>query len=224
MPRETLLDRLNHLGKRLAPAVAATTVLLSPTAKAQDAHSNQELAWMNSSSELSQWFYQEPVRNGFRQTPIDKIDEKVLKNGKLDLIKNGWNQTLLTAAVMNGKIRTVDLLLNAGASPDKKNGLNQYPLFLAIQAAKRANNHTGLSVIQSLLKAGAQLNITDENGQTPLMMAAKNGQTQIMDLLISAGADKNMKDKAGKTAADLYAQHQQALHPLLVKQLKGIEK
>lgn len=56
------------------------------------------------------------------------------------------------------------------------------------------------------------------------MMAAKHGQTQIMDVLISAGADKEMKDKAGRTAADLYARHQQTLSPLLAHRLKGIEK
>lgn len=224
MPHETLLEQLNRLGKRLAPAAAAATVLLSPTAKAQEVRPNQEFAWMNTSSELSRWFYQEPVGNGFRRTPIDKIDETVLKNGKLDLIRNGWNQTLLTAAVMNGKAQTVDLLLNAGASPDQKNGLNQSPLFLAVQAADRADNPAGLAVIQSLVKAGAELNITDENGQTPLMMAAKHGQTKIMDVLISAGADKEMKDKAGRTAADLYARHQQTLSPLLAHRLKGIEK
>lgn len=201
MPHETLLERLNRLGKRLAPAAAAATVLLSPTAKAQEVRPNQEFAWMNTSSELNRWFYQEPVGNGFRRTPIDKIDETVLKNGKLDLIRNGWNQTLLTAAVMNGN-----------------------PLFLAVQAADRADNPAGLAVIQSLVKAGAELNITDENGQTPLMMAAKHGQTQIMDVLISAGADKEMKDKAGRTAADLYARHQQTLSPLLAHRLKGIEK
>ena len=220
MPK-TLLEQLNQLGKRLAPVAAAATVLGAPTVQAEN-QPRETLPRMNASSEMDQWFYQEPVGNGFRRTPIEKIDETVLKSGKLDLIKNGWNQTLLTAAVMNGKAQTVDLLLASGASPDQKNGLDQYPLFLAIQAADRAHNPNGLSIVRSLVKAGANIHITDENGQTPLMMAAKHGQHQIMDVLIVAGANTETKDKAGRTAADLYKNHQQAL--TLARQSKGIEK
>lgn len=244
MPSKTLLERLHRLGRHVAPAAAAATVLIAPTVKAQDSRSPQkplqtnnisivsdnpsttpyqELTWLNDTSlELNKWFYQEPVEEGFRRTPISKIDEAVLKNGKLDLIQNGWHQTLLTAAIMNGKVRTVDLLLSAGASPDQKNGFDQHPLSLAVQTACRDNNPNRLSIIKSLIKAGAQQNVTDTDGRTPLMTAALHKKTQIMDLLISAGADKDRKDNDGQTARDLY--NRQTIPFPFAHALSGIEK
>lgn len=53
-----------------------------------------------------------------------------------------------------------------------------------------------------LLRAGADPNIADNSGTTPLMFAALNGGIDIVRALIGKGADTHLKDTEGKTALD----------------------
>jgi ankyrin repeat protein len=56
-----------------------------------------------------------------------------------------------------------------------------------------------------LIKAGADLDITDISGRTPLMIAAgaPRGHDVIVGLLINSGADVNRVDNDGNTALTL---------------------
>ena len=48
-----------------------------------------------------------------------------------------------------------------------------------------------------------QVNVTDEDGRTPLIMAANQGHLKICKMLIDlCNADVTLKDKDGKTARD----------------------
>lgn len=58
-------------------------------------------------------------------------------------------------------------------------------------------NHLEISMI--LLKAGADVNLTDRNGCTPLYKAAYHGRPVLVDVLVQAGADLNKSDKEGQT-------------------------
>jgi ankyrin repeat protein len=51
-----------------------------------------------------------------------------------------------------------------------------------------------------LLQAGANPNITDNDGETALMGAAKGGFDGIIELLINAGASLSAQDRLGRTA------------------------
>ncbi|KAJ1569366.1 hypothetical protein HK405_006057 [Cladochytrium tenue] len=52
-----------------------------------------------------------------------------------------------------------------------------------------------------LLTAGLEINARDSEGRSPLVLAAKNGQTQLCLLILSGGAcDVNVADKLGNTA------------------------
>lgn len=46
------------------------------------------------------------------------------------------------------------------------------------------------------------INAPDENGYTPLHLAAQRGDADLVKVLLQAGADKSARDAAGKTAAD----------------------
>ena len=57
-----------------------------------------------------------------------------------------------------------------------------------------------LEAVNALIDAGADLNIQDSGGGTPLSFAAVVGYTDIARALIDAGADLNIQDNSGQTA------------------------
>eukprot|EP00419_Tripos_fusus_P076680 CAMPEP_0172886444 /NCGR_PEP_ID=MMETSP1075-20121228/131012_1 /TAXON_ID=2916 /ORGANISM="Ceratium fusus, Strain PA161109" /LENGTH=142 /DNA_ID=CAMNT_0013739937 /DNA_START=46 /DNA_END=470 /DNA_ORIENTATION=- len=48
-----------------------------------------------------------------------------------------------------------------------------------------------------------QLDVVDEQGNTALMVAAREGHARVVDLLIGAGADVGIRNAEEKSAADL---------------------
>jgi ankyrin repeat protein len=63
-----------------------------------------------------------------------------------------------------------------------------------------ATKRDGLKILSRLIKGGANVNARDENGQTPLMAAAKAGKLKLAEFFIKNKADLNAKDNRGKTA------------------------
>jgi hypothetical protein len=58
-------------------------------------------------------------------------------------------------------------------------------------------------LVPVLKKYNAKINSQDNDGLTPLMLAAKNGYALGVKALVEAGADKSVKSRDGKTAYDL---------------------
>lgn len=58
-------------------------------------------------------------------------------------------------------------------------------------------------VVGILLRAGANPNIVDVNGETPLMNAKKIGAQDSMDLLLQNGANTKLRNRAGQTVDDI---------------------
>ncbi|QXD30543.1 ankyrin repeat domain-containing protein [Candidatus Pelagisphaera phototrophica] len=57
-----------------------------------------------------------------------------------------------------------------------------------------------VEAISLALEAGIDPNIIDENGRTPLMLAAFNGHTEIAERLLEAGARLDLRDSTNRTA------------------------
>lgn len=55
------------------------------------------------------------------------------------------------------------------------------------------------TTVISLLKKGADINITDSKGRTPLMIATYKNDVKTAKALIEAGADVNIPDNDGVT-------------------------
>ncbi len=49
--------------------------------------------------------------------------------------------------------------------------------------------------VKELLDNGADVDVRDRNGMTPLILAAKKGRSQIVRLLLEKGADVNAQDE-----------------------------
>lgn len=61
--------------------------------------------------------------------------------------------------------------------------------------------------VDSLLKAGADVNASGNDGKTPLMVAAKKGHSDIALLLINKGAEVNATNSNGTTALMFFSAH-----------------
>lgn len=59
-----------------------------------------------------------------------------------------------------------------------------------------------LSMVKSLVEAGANINVIDRYGQTPLMGACATCNVPLIEYLLSKGADKTIRDNDGDTAFD----------------------
>jgi len=111
----------------------------------------------------------------------------------------------LSLAAVNGHVECVEALLEAAADttmPDKK--LKQLPIHWALAAPKTDENPDpgprALAILKLLLQKNNELlEEKDPDGCTPLMIAAKCGQTDAAILLRELGAEVNRKSKDGKT-------------------------
>jgi len=72
--------------------------------------------------------------------------------------------------------------------------------YTALFAAARQNN---LEIVQMLLAAGANPDIRDDRGMTPLMSAAAGGRAEVARALVNGLADIGLKNNAGATAHDI---------------------
>jgi ankyrin repeat protein len=97
-----------------------------------------------------------------------------------------YDGTALIAAAHLGHMEPVRQLIAAGAPLDHVANLGWTALIESIVLGDGGPRHT--EVLRLLLAAGANPNIADRNGATPLMMARGRGYVAMQKLLIDAGA------------------------------------
>jgi len=120
--------------------------------------------------------------------------------GFRDVIRGNAANTALGLAVSAGHLRVVKLLLSHGADPNQMCALGSFPL---VDAADVGN----MEIIESLLDAGASVDIQSEDGDTALITAAWCDYVSepVIRRLLRAGADRSIRNKEGKCAADIAA-------------------
>ena len=77
--------------------------------------------------------------------------------------------------------------------------LKHIRLIELIEAIEKGN----IEAVKQHLAADADVNAKDEEGLTPLHLAASWGHKEVAELLIANGADVNAKDNQGRTPLDV---------------------
>lgn len=109
--------------------------------------------------------------------------------------------TPLGLASFFGHLDIVNVLLPYHADPNiaSNNAMHVAPLHSAV-----AGNY--YEIVAKLIEVGADVNMIQADGFTPLMGAAQNGNLQIVQLLLQHGADTNARaDKHSAQFADMTA-------------------
>jgi hypothetical protein len=94
--------------------------------------------------------------------------------------------TALIAAAHLGHVEVVQTLIRAGAPLDHVNNLGWTALIESIVLGDGGLRHT--ETLRVLIEAGANVNLPDRNGQTPLALARERGHVAMVLLLQQAGA------------------------------------
>ena len=121
---------------------------------------------------------------------------KMLVFANVDLnVDDGYGTTALSAAVYNKFDELSLLLISAGAKINTKTGIyidgdgDITPMHYATKSP---------SVLQSRIKHGGNVNVSDTSGDTPLHWAVRSGNAKSVELLIKAGARVDAKDNEGR--------------------------
>ncbi|XP_035526271.1 ankyrin repeat and SOCS box protein 10 isoform X1 [Morone saxatilis] len=109
------------------------------------------------------------------------------------------DDTPLHVAARNGLTDHTELYLRYGAAVDKQNNEGLTPLNVACSQRQEVQDlQVYFKVCQMLLGAGADVHTLDQDKHSPLHMACKNANPDIVDLLLANGACVNDMDYGGE--------------------------
>lgn len=112
---------------------------------------------------------------------------ELLANGaSAKLTTSRYDGTALIAAAHLGHDGVVKQLIAAGAPLDHINNLHWTALIESIVLGNGGPRH--VETLRALVKAGANLQITDRSRNTPLALARSRGYTEMVNILLTAGA------------------------------------
>lgn len=125
------------------------------------------------------------------------VVQTFLKRGGIDVNKRDTSgNTPLIYACLKSARDIVRLLLDNGAEADLGNQKNRMPMHFAAEVGN-------IQIISMLVDAGADVNCTDNDGVTPLMLLAQNGKTDAaLKLLKNPDIDISIKNNSGQMAID----------------------
>src|SRR6478609_5930232 len=128
---------------------------------------------------------------------------------------NEEGQTPLMAAAAQGQPQMIRLLLSKGAEANERSTVRDWQRRVTAEGRPKDMSRGGLTPLlfaaregciacmQALLDGGADINLPDPDGGTPLILALLNFNWNAAKFLVEHGADVNLWDLSGQTP--LYA-------------------
>ena len=118
------------------------------------------------------------------------------KHKKIDQPINERGETWLLSNSRACNPEYTGILLEAGANP---NAADKYG-FTPLISAAMGHEKTCAQTVQALLASGADVNLPNADGWTPLMMAVRLNRLETAKALLAAGADIHATDANGNSA------------------------
>ena len=117
---------------------------------------------------------------------VDMLKLALAGGGKATNITSPYQGTALIAAAHLGHDEVVRLLISAKAPLDHVNNLGWTAVIESIVLGDGGKRH--VATLDALVKAGANVNIADRAGATPLTLAKARGYAEMVTILEAAGA------------------------------------
>jgi len=214
---ELLLDAGADAGQRDLEGVSALTI-----AKADGSPTIVALLREHGASESLEELLDEAVRAG----DVDAVSRLVDDGADMNALDTAEYQTPLMTALELRELEVFLRLVRAGADPTREGtGLrtsgenaislaarqgSPWALRLLMESSARQTDRdralllgcANAAVVRVALEAGARVNTTGRNDETPLICAASAGSADAVAALLEAGADKSAATADGRTAAD----------------------
>jgi len=109
---------------------------------------------------------------------------------------------ILGLSVYFGRVETARYLLGQGANPDRPSE-NRFKVHPIHSAAAHLDAEISLDLVRILLASGADPNVAQAGGWTPLHQAAAHGREEIAKLLLNRGASLTAKSDDGRTPLEM---------------------
>ncbi|XP_073682713.1 fibronectin type 3 and ankyrin repeat domains protein 1-like [Garra rufa] len=106
--------------------------------------------------------------------------------------------TPLHWAVDGGHLPVITYMIQDGCEVDAMDKVSLWTPLMRVSAISG-----NAAVASILLQSGADVNVRDKAGKTPLMVAVLNNHVELVKLLLDSGADHHMKNEYGAGAADM---------------------
>jgi ankyrin repeat protein len=112
---------------------------------------------------------------------VPTLKEALALGGSAKNITSRWDGTALIAAAHEGHPEVVKVLIAAGAPLDHVNSLGWTAVIESIVLGDGGARHT--ATLKALVDAGANLQIADRDGRTPLALAQGRGYREMVAIL-----------------------------------------
>lgn len=123
---------------------------------------------------------------------IEKVDPNCV---------NRYGHTPLIEAALGGQDAIAALLLKHGANPNYINNCENRRVTALLWAARRNRPN----IVRLLLDAKANIDHTDQVGETALNDAIFSGHVEVVKILLASGANVFIKNRCGETALEFIA-------------------
>lgn len=117
---------------------------------------------------------------------VEMLKIALAGGGNARAVTSPYRGTALIAAAHLGHAEVVRTLIAAKAPLDHVNNLGWTALIESIVLGNGGKSHT--DTLEALVKAGANVNLADRNGTTPLQLARGRGYAAMVKILETAGA------------------------------------
>lgn len=148
------------------------------------------------------------------------IGEILIAHGADPNAPDSFGDTPLHYAAIRHFPELCIFLIKAGADPNRK---GQGGLTALGHAVCGANDKESLEAVSVLLAMGADPNIADRNGDTPLHVAASGGHVGIFRELLLANASLAIPNRHGRTPMDIVQKKSALEKPALAAVIAEIE-
>lgn len=179
------------LARRVLPALLLASVCWDPVASAAEMEESALIKAMGWKGEC-------------HGAPSDMAEfRRLLEAGADPNECDAKGNPLLLLAAENHHAEAVKLLLEFGADTEIRGAMEWTALHAAVATDKGRAEQA--ECVRLLLQAGAKTDEQDENGLTPLALAARNDDERVVMMLLEAGADPTLrsKGKPGWSALEL---------------------